>query len=168
MMETNIMEFHYHFHVLRHYFECHDILEEHWKEQDQFSKNDPIVSLILFSTACYHYRRGNVKGALKTYQKSLQIAELNDQFDHLGIEKTQYISVVNSQILRIQQNKLYQNIQLPLTSACYQALESAYDDFTFNYDDHISDYIKHYHLLRDRTEVINSRNLAYENRHAKR
>ena len=45
-METQIMSFHYHFHVLRHYFECHDILEDHWKDQTQFSKHDAIVSLI--------------------------------------------------------------------------------------------------------------------------
>lgn len=166
-METQVMSFHYHFHVLRHYFECHDILEEHWKEYENFSKNDSIVSLILFSTACYHYRRGNIKGALKTFKKSLQIAEANDKFQHLGIEKTPYESIIKSQIMRIEQGKVYRNIQLPLTNACYQALEGSYDDFDFNYNENVSDYIKHHHLLRDRTEVIESRNSAYNQRHSK-
>ncbi|QJF25171.1 DUF309 domain-containing protein [Mammaliicoccus vitulinus] len=166
-METQVMSFHYHFHVLRHYFECHDILEEHWKDQTRFSKNDAIVSLILFSTACYHYRRGNVKGALKTYKKSLQIAEYNDDFDHLGIERTPYISIINSEMMRIAQGEAYRNIQLPLTNACYQALESSYDDFEFNYNMDVSDYIKHHHLLRDRTEVIESRMSAFNQRHSK-
>ena len=47
-------------------FMCHDILEEAWKSNINFSKKDGIVSLILFSTAMYHYRRGNTKGALVT------------------------------------------------------------------------------------------------------
>nr|WP_263313225.1 DUF309 domain-containing protein [Mammaliicoccus sp. Marseille-Q6498] len=166
-METNIISFHYHFHVLRHYFECHDILEEHWKDQEHFTKNDAIVSLILFSTACYHYRRGNFKGALKSYKNALQVAELNTEFEHLGIEKAQYISLINTQLMRIEQGETYNNIQLPLTTACYQSLESTYEDFEFNYNTDVSDYIKHYHLLRDRSEVIKSRNLAYELRHSK-
>ncbi|PTJ53134.1 DUF309 domain-containing protein [Mammaliicoccus sciuri] len=166
-METQIMSFHYHFHVLRHYFECHDILEDHWKDQTQFSKHDAIVSLILFSTACYHYRRDNTKGALKTYKKALQIAELNDDFSHLGIEKASFQSLIHSQIMRIEQGHPYENIQLPLTDSSYRALESTFDDFEFNYNTDVSDYIKHYHLLRDRTEVIESRISAYKQRHAR-
>ena len=41
----------------------------------KFSKKDGIVSLILFSTAMYHYRRGNTKGALVTLKKSLSTFE---------------------------------------------------------------------------------------------
>ena len=69
--------------------------------------------------------------------------------------------------MRIAQGEAYRNIQLPLTNSCYQALESAYDDFEFNYNMDVSDYIKHHHLLRDRTEVIESRTSAFNQRHSK-
>ena len=61
----SLNRFYYYFHK-QHYFLCHDILEEAWKSNINFSKKDGIVSLILFSTAMYHYRRGNTKGALVT------------------------------------------------------------------------------------------------------
>ena len=68
-----VNSFYYQFHKNQHYFLCHDILEEVWKAYPSFSKNDAVVSLILFATACYHYRRGNHKGALKSYEKSLSV-----------------------------------------------------------------------------------------------
>ncbi|WP_323702302.1 DUF309 domain-containing protein [Mammaliicoccus sp. Dog046] len=167
-MEIDVINFHYNFHVHRHYFECHDILEEYWKAQPHFSKNDAVVSLILFSTACYHYRRENIKGALKTFNKSLQIAILNPSFEYLGVEREAYISVIQSQILKINQNKKYKSIQLPLTDECLYALNQTFTDFEYNTLPDVSDYIKHHHLLRDRTEVIEQRNAAYLNRRSKR
>lgn len=166
-MNTKILSFHYHFHVLRHYFECHDILEEHWKEQPNYTKKDPIVSLILFSTACYHYRRNNLKGALKTYSKSLLIAKEDNSFEHLGIDKNNYTHLIETQINRIKENNPYEIIHLPLTEQCLQMLLSTYHDFDFRSDIHISNYIRNYHLLRDRTDVVNSRALAYNLRHPK-
>lgn len=49
---------------------CHDILEDAWKEQPSYSKQDAIVSLILFTTASYHHRRHNYKGALKVIKST--------------------------------------------------------------------------------------------------
>ena len=62
-MKEALKLFYFQFHTEQHYFLCHDILEEAWKENPHFNKNDAIVSLILFSTGCYHYRRGNLIGA---------------------------------------------------------------------------------------------------------
>ena len=60
----------YQFHRHQHYFLCHDILEDAWKEQPSYSKQDAIVSLILFTTASYHHRRHNYKGALKVIKST--------------------------------------------------------------------------------------------------
>ena len=38
-----------------------------------FSKKDAVVSLILFSTAMYHYRRCNKLGALKVLKSVIYI-----------------------------------------------------------------------------------------------
>ena len=54
------MDYYYQFHKHQHYFLCHDILEDAWKSQNTFSKHDAVVSLLLFATANYHYRRGNL------------------------------------------------------------------------------------------------------------
>ena len=67
-MDDALIHFYYQFHKHQHYFLCHDILEEAWKLNLSFSKNDAVVSLILFASACYHYRRDNIKGALKSYK----------------------------------------------------------------------------------------------------
>ncbi|CPN60274.1 Uncharacterised protein [Staphylococcus aureus] len=69
--------------------------------------------------------------------------------------------------MRILDGQKYENIQLPLTISCLQALETTYADFEFNYSLDVSDYIKHHHLMRDRTEVIESRKHAYHIRHSK-
>ena len=71
------MDYYYQFHKHQHYFLCHDILEDAWKSQNTFSKHDAVVSLILFATANYHYRRGNLKGALKSFEKALLKMTLN-------------------------------------------------------------------------------------------
>ncbi|WP_186311404.1 DUF309 domain-containing protein, partial [Bacillus toyonensis] len=69
--DQSLMDYYYQFHKHQHYFLCHDILEDAWKSQNTFSKHDAVVSLILFATANYHYRRGNLKGALKSFEKAL-------------------------------------------------------------------------------------------------
>ncbi|WP_260405419.1 DUF309 domain-containing protein, partial [Paenibacillus sp. 598K] len=52
------------FHVTRDYFECHELLEEYWKEQpgdDPFY--DTWVGLIQIAVSQYHHRRSNHRGA---------------------------------------------------------------------------------------------------------
>ena len=77
-MNKALSHFYYQFHTHQHYFLCHDILEELWKSNPNFSKKDAVVSLILFSTAMYHYRRCNKLGALKSFKK---------RYIHLSMQK---------------------------------------------------------------------------------
>ena len=77
-MNKALSHFYYQFHTHQHYFLCHDILEELWKSKPNFSKKDAVVSLILFSTAMYHYRRCNKLGALKAFKK---------RYIHLSMQK---------------------------------------------------------------------------------
>lgn len=47
------IEYLVHFHSDRDYFECHEILEEHWKQD---GRNKGWLVLIQTAVAFYHYR----------------------------------------------------------------------------------------------------------------
>ena len=58
----------YDFHVTRDYFECHEHLEEYWKETQL---EDPsLVAFIQVAVGAYHARRGNVIGAQKMWERA--------------------------------------------------------------------------------------------------
>lgn len=73
-MHQALINFYYQFHKSNIIFFA-DILEDAWKAESKFSKQDAVVSLILFATACYHYRRNNLKGAYKSFNKSNEIIQ---------------------------------------------------------------------------------------------
>ncbi|MFS0781145.1 DUF309 domain-containing protein [Bacillus sp. 1P06AnD] len=59
------------FHAKRDYFECHELLEDYWKEQEPGGKRESIwVVLIQLAVASYHFRRGNLLGASKMLDKA--------------------------------------------------------------------------------------------------
>ncbi|MBX0356164.1 DUF309 domain-containing protein [Halobacillus sp. Nhm2S1] len=66
------IEFLAHFHGTRDYFECHEILEEYWKEVDPRNQSSIWVWLIQIAVAMYHDRRGNQKGARTLVQRCLR------------------------------------------------------------------------------------------------
>ncbi len=44
---TGTINFYYQFHTKQHYFLCHDILEDAWKAENNYSKQDAVVKLHL-------------------------------------------------------------------------------------------------------------------------
>lgn len=108
------MDYYYQFHKHQHYFLCHDILEDAWKSQNTFSKHDAVVSLILFATANYHYRRGNLKGALKSFEKALlTINHAKDDTQlHLNINEFKQLIVKMIEAVKLQNNLLRYNYLL--------------------------------------------------------
>ncbi len=63
------------FHTTRDYFECHEILEEFWKEDPPDQRKKYWVGLIQLAVALYHQRRGNGKGAKRLISNSLHILD---------------------------------------------------------------------------------------------
>src|SRR4051812_35918732 len=91
-----------HFHGDRDYFECHEILEEHWKEHDKGNKDSIWVAFIQLAVGCYHHRRGNVSGASRTLQKALAIfVNKESEIDCLGVDGNILIRRVKKLIARI-------------------------------------------------------------------
>ncbi|WP_251520768.1 MULTISPECIES: DUF309 domain-containing protein [Staphylococcus] len=167
-MEQALIEFYYQFHINQHYFLCHDILEEAWKAQPRYSKEDDVVSLILFSTACYHYRRGNTVGAKRSAQKALSIINLFDKEVHLGLKLEEYRSEIQQLIFNIERKQPFEPVHLPLTEDMVCLIIKHYPDFTFNVEPAVDSYIINHHLERDRTEVHRARHYALMERQQNR
>lgn len=166
-MQNALLEYYYQFHTQQHYFLCHDILEEAWKAQDQYGKQDFVVGLILFATASYHYRRGNFRGALRTYRKAGNI--FNQYSDtvmtQFGIDGMAFRQLIKQLIADINLEKLFTPIRLPLLDDTIQTLTAQYHDYTVRKDIVSTPDILDHHRNRDRSSVIRAREVAYQLRH---
>lgn len=167
IMEDALIHFYYQFHKNQHYFLCHDILEEAWKAYPSFSKNDAVVSLILFATACYHYRRGNHKGALKSYEKSLSVISNAADSEQLHLDIHHYKKLIRHQITSLRENQPFVPVKLPLETSFNQYIKKVYPNYIFTSFVISEPYIVHHHLKRDRSEVIQAREEAKQLRHKK-
>ncbi|WP_054024613.1 DUF309 domain-containing protein [Bacillus sp. FJAT-28004] len=154
------------FHATRDYFECHELLEEYWKENpgDRFA--DTWVGLIQLAVGLYHERRGNVVGAVKMLiqaERRLSAAPL----DELGIDKYSLQKQISSRLSYLQaaDESTYTDINLQIINddlvlLCQQTCDqrgliwgapSPLDE----------EAIIHRHTKRDRSEVIAARLAAY-------
>lgn len=159
-MDDALIHFYYQFHKHQHYFLCHDILEEAWKLNPSFSKNDAVVSLILFATACYHYRRDNIKGALKSYEKSLSVIKQAKDKTQLHLNIDEYQSMILHQINSIRDHHVFVPVKLPIHTSIEKVIKRVYQDYSFTQFVISEPYIVHHHIKRDRTEVIQAREEA--------
>lgn len=73
-----------------------------------------MVSLILFATANYHYRRGNLKGALKSFEKALlTINHAKDATQlHLNINEFEELIMKRIEAVKLQNTLLRYNYLL--------------------------------------------------------
>ncbi|PNZ67254.1 DUF309 domain-containing protein [Staphylococcus croceilyticus] len=163
-MERALIDFYYQFHKHQHYFLCHDILEDAWKAKPNFSKNDAIVSLILFTTAMYHYRRENYIGALKSYKKALTTFQNAKDKSSVGLYEEKYEALLNTQIEKIKQHEHFTPVKLPINKQFENKIYTEMPDYEFNKFIVKDDYIVHHHLRRDRSEVIAARQQALLNK----
>ena len=159
-MDRALIDFYYYFHKQQHYFLCHDILEEAWKSNINFSKKDGIVSLILFSTAMYHYRRGNTKGALVTLKKSLSTFEKAKDKALLQLNEQDYKTLILSQIKSIEDSKSFKPVYIPVNNVLEKQIINTYPDYKFTTLSTQDEYIVNHHKNRDRSDVISARHQA--------
>lgn len=156
------IDFLVHFHSDRDYFECHEIMEEYWKNVDKNNKESIWVGLIQLAVANYHHRRSNFSGAYKTLTKSLQLLTLHkNDLTNLGIDSKSLLFLINDQLLQIIQKQSYKNWNLPITSnllleACIKRCKQLQLDWNSSNEVENEDII-HRHFRRDRSEVINNR-----------
>ncbi|WP_078553178.1 DUF309 domain-containing protein [Bacillus alkalicellulosilyticus] len=150
------------FHGQRDYFECHEVLEEYWKEQPTQSRKKYWVGLIQVAVGMYHYRRSNYSGASKMIRSAIQtIEEYNEDITQLGIEVPSFLTELTKVQDNIDTKQPYKDINIPihdeklyqtcadlcLNSGCQWGNPSNYND----------EFLIHKHKLRDRSDVIEER-----------
>ncbi|WP_165983669.1 DUF309 domain-containing protein [Macrococcus bovicus] len=156
-MVKTLIEFYYHFLHMRHYFECHEIMEDAWKEKSVRTKHDVEVGLILLATSQYHLRRGNKNGARTCLKKSHHILQAYT-LTEIGLQ--------DSTLPLLEANMMsdgYTPLDLPLTDDMYQAIIKVHPDFSVNHETD-AQWI-HYHRTRDRSDVIAARLRSMRDKH---
>lgn len=154
-----------HFHGDRDYFECHEILEEFWKNQDRGNKESVWVGLIQLAVSCYHHRRGNYSGAKKTLEKAVKIFRKEKQcLSNLGLNKMELFSIVEERFIVIEKDQPYTSFNLPINDPhLAQQCQTRCLKLGFTWCTHSnlnnSDLVNR-HKLRDRSNIIQARSNA--------
>jgi uncharacterized protein len=151
------------FHGSRDYFECHEILEEYWKEVSPGNRESHWVGLIQIAVALYHYRRDNRDGALKTMRKARNLLyKKPEEIASLGMDHTKLIQLLDCTINRLKTGLPYESMLLPLVDSsliekCLTLCQIKNYSWNSPSDLH-NDEVVHRHLLRDRSDIIEERN----------
>lgn len=100
------------FHGSRDFFECHEIMEDFWKEHTE----PHWLTLIQLAVAVYHERQNNLAGSLRMYKKVYQYLENKEsqQLEQLGIDTKELKRLVRERINGIENQFKYQPFNLPI------------------------------------------------------
>ncbi|MCP8966929.1 DUF309 domain-containing protein [Ectobacillus ponti] len=151
-----------HFHGDRDYFECHELLEEHWKQDPPASRCRHWVGLIQIAVALYHQRRGNFTGAVRMMNSAISILEQErTALPSLGLDSDALLPMLHACAADMQQDQAYTSLQLPIADPALEAqcmrrcLEKGFA-WRSSSDLHNADLL-HRHSRRDRSSVIAER-----------
>ncbi len=145
-----IEHFYQQFYIQQDYFECHELLEEAWKSNNNHKKDDFLVGLTLYAVSLYHYRQLNFKGALTCIKKASTILSKHPKsLEAFNISPKKMIvqcHQIEHDILTKQQ---FNHIMLPHLD----------DQLSHLYPSQITSdqEIILKHKLRDRSDIINLR-----------
>lgn len=161
MFPKAFIQYLYYFHCERDYFECHEILEEYWKEDPPNERKTHWVAFIQCAVAQYHYRRRNIKGAERMLQNAIRLfMQHKNDVERLGVDYQRLHNLLVDQLDQMMNGKQYESIDIPIKSEALQQLCHEYAKergVSFNQSCEITDFIIHKHTLRDRSEVIQER-----------
>lgn len=145
----------------RDYFECHEIMEEYWKEHPHSEHLASWLVLIRIPVCLYHARRGNWTGASKLMGKAVMEADAKS-FDQLGLDGKKLVESLKSTAENWRKPEpTYADIELPIVdsdlreAAMKRCLELGYRWGISGLE--AGDNVIHRHLTRDRSEVVLAR-----------
>ncbi|REK77159.1 DUF309 domain-containing protein [Paenibacillus paeoniae] len=159
------------FHATRDYFECHEQLEEYWKEHPHDGLADTWVGLIQIAVGQYHERRGNRRGAAKMYESAERKLAV-DQLEQLGLDSGELLVQLAERRLAVENGTMFRDIEFKLQDEelarlCRQACQArglVWGSASPMGDQEIIDR----HLLRDRSMVVAAREEALRQKRADR
>lgn len=154
-----------HFHGTRDYFECHELLEEHWKTESEPRLKGLWHGLIQVAVSIYHERRGNLAGARKMMGMAIERLAAEEP-GQAGLDKElllQQLKVRQSIVERRLSGEAipYTDMELPVTD--HELLRQAQDvcgdwGVEWNRSSPMDDMeLIHRHTRRDRSDVIEER-----------
>ncbi len=162
-----------HFHGDRDYFECHELLEYFWKKYPDHPLRFTWVGLIQAAVGMYHYRRGNVQGALKSLAGAIDKSH-PEQLAQLGIDADDWLERLRQVVAQLNENPQapYKDINIPFSDTEFeqyvQRLCQASGLVWGQPSDMQNQSLLHRHTLRDRSSVIEERRLALQQRRIER
>jgi uncharacterized protein len=167
------IEYLIHFHCDRDYFECHEVLEEHWKNDPPTHRKKYWVGLIQIAVGLYHQRRGNYPGALRMITNAITLLE-NDQqaVQNLGIKSESLIQQLKKRKKEIENNQDYYSFNLPISDMkllayCQEQCQNSQEPWGQK-SDLTNEYLVHKHMRRNRSDVIEERKQQLELRKKQR
>ncbi|MFJ8261362.1 DUF309 domain-containing protein [Rummeliibacillus sp. NPDC094406] len=145
------------------YFECHEVLEEYWKEVAPRDKKHPLTGWIQLATGLYHWRRENFKGAHTILNKA---------------ERTLNASIYDSFLEEINTSNLLHQIHLTQEKVnnhepyiCWY-IDIQSPDLKLKVEHSIATlppsdtyFLQNKHMLRDRSNILLARQEKRRSRH---
>jgi len=145
----------------RDYFECHEIMEEYWKEDELPEYRTCWLVLIRIAVCQYHSRRGNWSGAIKLIGKAA--AEVEPAlFERLGVDGDELTKLLQRMLVEWNRpGAAYRDIELPIRDERLMAAarrRSAELGYTWALPGmKAGEDVIHRHLTRNREEVVAAR-----------
>jgi uncharacterized protein len=160
-------------HMERDFFQCHEVLEEYWKSVPDSPLRQAWHGLIQIAVTLYHQRRGNIAGARKMLASAIHnITE--DHMEQLGLQVDAFSQALAARLEQLDHNPQaeFEDFNFPfadqeLLLLC-QRHPLAANKLWLSQSDLLDSSLIHKHTLRDRSEVINTRQKQFEIRQQSR
>ena len=154
-MHPLYVDFYAYFNGNQDYFECHEVLEEYWKEIAPGDKDHVLVGLVQLATGMYHWRRSNFHGAAKILTKAVH--NITSNAPSIFLQPLNLFSL-EKQILhaisQVEQHKPFHSFEIDIIDLELKRLVDKRIREQPPIDAH---FLLHKHKLRDRTEILKAR-----------
>lgn len=164
LLHPLFIDFLKHFNGDRDYFECHEVLEDYWKEVNPGNKEHPLTSWIQLATGLYHWRRNNFHGASRMLSKSFRkmMSDADSEF-YSGIQMDQLLSDIRKSIEAVENQEAFTPFKLHLSPKIFgEVLDVATLDEQFGKTE--TEWLIHKHMRRDRSHILTERQANLEER----
>lgn len=137
------------------YFECHEVLEEYWKDVAPGDKEHVLVGFVQIATGLYHWRRGNVIGATRMLKKARHNLLQNEQSSFVEfVALEQLLLQIDKALFQIASDNSFTGFQFPLTNF---ELEALVTKRMKSLPHEKLEFLVNKHMLRDRTSILRQR-----------
>ncbi|MEW4283929.1 DUF309 domain-containing protein [Priestia koreensis] len=162
-----------HFHGDRDYFECHEILEEFWKEKEAKHRDQFWVGFIQIAVSLYHQRRQNFNGSFRMMKGAIRILSTHESMlSTLGLDGETLLRILTKRLEEISAHQAYRSLYLPIVDqGLLQHCEARSRELNMGWwkdSDLKLEAITHRHSLRDRSDVVAARKESLEKKQSHR